>query len=190
MGNVCVSVHVVCSWELKEEDNNYLHSSSYFLQNRKCVFIVFLITVFISFLLQLTTCIINWIKWKDSDKIIRKVERGYHNIYTSRINFARRHHVRRSFSLRGQKFSKQTLSLVRGVNSPSSQQRKQEPLKQSSLFISGVNSSLHKAHHRKVKNLSRVRRPGSPCKHALPLDLRGHQPEHFPGSGLIRKKQV
>lgn len=58
--------------------------------------------------------------------IIRKVVQGYHNIYTSppeyTINSAQGHRLWRSFSLASQKFSKQTLPLVRDVNSPASQQ--------------------------------------------------------------------
>lgn len=100
---------------------------------------------------------INTIQFKDVDKYVRKVVQGYHNIYTSpppeyTISFALRHRLWRSFSLAGQKFSKQTLPLVRDVNSPASQQSSQQPPKQSSLFISEVNSSLHVAPHCKVKN--------------------------------------
>lgn len=129
---------------------------------------------------QQATSMINRIQSKDLNKIIRKVVQGYHNIYTSppeyTINFARRHRLWRSFSLAGQKFSKQTLPLVRDVNSPASQQSSQQPPKQRSLFISEVNSSLQEAHHCKVKNsLNLVSHWAGglvpPCKQGLALDL-------------------
>ena len=111
---------------------------------------------------------------------MRKVVQGYHNIYTSTpeytINFTPRHRLWRSFSLAGQKFSKQTLPLVKDLNSPASQQSSQQPPKQRSLFISEVNSSLREAHRRKVKNsLNTVSHLTGglvpPCKHGLALDL-------------------
>ncbi len=140
----------------------------------------------------------NRMKFKDLDEIIRKVVQGYHNIYTSppeyTINFALRHRLWRSFSLVGQKFSKQTLPLVRDVNSLASQQSSEQPPKQRSPFISEVNSSLHEAHHRKVKNSFNIvnHLTGGlvpPSKQGLALDLQGQLSLHFPGPGLIRKKR-
>lgn len=70
-----------------------------------------------------------------------------------RGDFTLRHSLQSTFSLPGQKFSKHTLPLVKNVNSPvwTSQQI---PLKQRSLIITEVNSSLYTAHHGKVRNFS------------------------------------
>lgn len=67
------------------------------------------------------------------------------------------------------------------------------PQKQSSLFITGVNSSLDKAHRCKLENsLNIISLSGGlivPCKQSLPLDLRGQLPLCSPGSGLISNKK-
>lgn len=91
------------------------------------------------------------------------------------INFALRYCLWSSFRLAGQKFSKQTLPLVKDVHSPASQQTN----KQRSLFITEVNSSFQVAHHGKVKNslntLSHSTAGLVPlCKQGLALDLQGH----------------
>lgn len=85
------------------------------------------------------------------------------------------------------------LPLVRDVNSPASQRSSQQPPKQRSLFISEVNSSLHEAHHREVKNSLNVvsHLTGGlvpPCKQVLALDLEGQLCLCFPGPGSLKRK--